>query len=353
MLPYLHLLKPKTTNNSPKSFPLIVPILVIVSGDTGASFFVRSTIIWMNDLCVVLFIFGHLIYEVHFGAADEIRASTDSIKMQLAVSHYGTPGLSIPKAKVPINSSLISLDKQQVCPEGSHPLQARDAPFSVSSLSLGSSVLPNPAMPKPKPVTKRAKNVSWGSILYSENDEDTIPELAESDSQPTRGCQRRFSSNPVGNDAPARPPKRPSFTSEDLKDEEYDLDEKAEISAPQQEDAIGAWLTLNRGIRSHEATSDTSPAIPTSATTKHVRERRGSVEQTQKAPQKPVRMPSGSENILRNSAQPQRQQSLADLFDGESTTSSSKTDSEDNPRETPPATPSSGAQPPGGFLVET
>ena len=333
-----------------------MPVLIIVSGDTGASFFVRSTIIWMNDLCVVILIFGHLIFEVHFGAADKIRASTDSIKMQIAVSHYGSPGPTSPKTRIQITSSLISQDKQQVCSEESQPRQPRNMPFSVSSLSLGSSVLRNPAIPKPKPVTKHAKNVSWGSILYSENDEDEIPEIAESESQPTHGCQRRFSSHPVGIDAPARPPKRPSFTSEDLKDLDSELDEggnKAEIAVPKQEDAIGAWLTLNRGIRSPEATSGISASIPTSASTKHLRERRGSLEETQKAPQKPVRMPSGSEKILRNSLQPQRQQSLADVFDKESTTSSCKTDSEDNPSDTLPATVSSGAQLPDFCLIET
>jgi ABC-type amino acid transport substrate-binding protein len=50
-------------------FVVGVPILIIVgSGDPGTSFFVRSVMIWMNDLVVVALIFGNLIYHVHFDA---------------------------------------------------------------------------------------------------------------------------------------------------------------------------------------------------------------------------------------------------------------------------------------------
>lgn len=46
-----------------------VPVLIVVGADPAASFFVRSVVIWMNDLAVVILIFGHLIRSVHFGPA--------------------------------------------------------------------------------------------------------------------------------------------------------------------------------------------------------------------------------------------------------------------------------------------
>ena len=42
-----------------------VPILIILGSDPQSSFFVRSVIIWMNDLAVVTLIFGNLMYSVH------------------------------------------------------------------------------------------------------------------------------------------------------------------------------------------------------------------------------------------------------------------------------------------------
>ena len=42
-----------------------VPILVIVGSDTVASFAVRAAIIWMNDLAVILLVFGNLMYSFH------------------------------------------------------------------------------------------------------------------------------------------------------------------------------------------------------------------------------------------------------------------------------------------------
>jgi len=47
-------------------FVVGLPILIILGSDSGAGFFVRTVIIWMNDLVVVSLIFGNLIYHVHF-----------------------------------------------------------------------------------------------------------------------------------------------------------------------------------------------------------------------------------------------------------------------------------------------
>ncbi|KAL3939364.1 MAG: hypothetical protein SGBAC_005904 [Bacillariaceae sp.] len=50
-------------------FVVGLPVLIILGSDSSAGFFVRTVIIWMNDLVVVVLIFGNLIYHVHFHRA--------------------------------------------------------------------------------------------------------------------------------------------------------------------------------------------------------------------------------------------------------------------------------------------
>jgi hypothetical protein len=46
-------------------FVISVPVLVIVGVQSASNFFVRAGVIWINDLCVLVIIFGHLMYAVH------------------------------------------------------------------------------------------------------------------------------------------------------------------------------------------------------------------------------------------------------------------------------------------------
>lgn len=66
-------------------FVVAVPVLVILGRDSSA-FFVRCAVVWMNDLCVVAFIFGNLIYRVH-KKADQSENDGRSITRQ-AMSQY-------------------------------------------------------------------------------------------------------------------------------------------------------------------------------------------------------------------------------------------------------------------------
>ncbi|CAB9504119.1 acid type B receptor subunit 2 [Seminavis robusta] len=64
-------------------FVVGVPVLIVVGSEPATSFFVRSVVIWMNDLVVVCLIFGNLIYSVSFSSdghggatvKDEIRSA--------------------------------------------------------------------------------------------------------------------------------------------------------------------------------------------------------------------------------------------------------------------------------------
>ena len=54
---------------------LSIPVLIIVANDPVPSLFVRAVVIWLNDLVVVLIIFGRLVRSVH-DAADESHTLT-------------------------------------------------------------------------------------------------------------------------------------------------------------------------------------------------------------------------------------------------------------------------------------
>ncbi|CAB9519450.1 acid type B receptor subunit 2 [Seminavis robusta] len=70
-------------------FVVGVPILIIVGNDPQTAFFVRSVIIWMNDLAVLVCIFGNLIYST-YTAPPVATGSTALIKDEVtkAVTVY-------------------------------------------------------------------------------------------------------------------------------------------------------------------------------------------------------------------------------------------------------------------------
>ncbi|CAB9510051.1 acid type B receptor subunit 2 [Seminavis robusta] len=66
-----------------------VPVLIIVGYDPQSSFFVRSVIIWMNDLAVVVLIFGNLVFATHVQKQDETHIKEG---VGRAVSLYSRAG---------------------------------------------------------------------------------------------------------------------------------------------------------------------------------------------------------------------------------------------------------------------
>ncbi|CAB9503390.1 acid type B receptor subunit 2 [Seminavis robusta] len=65
-------------------FVVGVPVLVLLGTDPQASFLLRSLMIFVNDLGVVLLIFGNLVYSLHF--ADKASQSAASVKEELGVA---------------------------------------------------------------------------------------------------------------------------------------------------------------------------------------------------------------------------------------------------------------------------
>ena len=56
-------------------FVVGVPVLIILGDEPQTSFFMKSVIVWMNDLVVVVLIFGNLMWNVQFtdGSDDSSR----------------------------------------------------------------------------------------------------------------------------------------------------------------------------------------------------------------------------------------------------------------------------------------
>jgi len=217
-----------------------------VWNDPAASFFVRSLIIWMNDLVVVTLIFGNLMCSIHYSVdPHEMLSPEDSVRMQRAVPHYsdtGRGGLrhkpkngsplssNSPKqeAKAALSSSSSDSEdenEQRVLVESLPP--ARDLPFSVSSLSLDSSFPSSP---------RHTKTVSWGVVSCAENLEDIEHlEPVESEEEKMNGCSaRRFSTEGKPHGPPSRP-QRPLVSvatiSETIVSEVEDMDDAGTMNS--------------------------------------------------------------------------------------------------------------------------
>ena len=70
-------------------YTITVPVLVIVAGDPSSMLFVRSVIVWMNDLVVVSLIFGNIMYSVHVGSKSASGSiEEDKAQIEAAVRRY-------------------------------------------------------------------------------------------------------------------------------------------------------------------------------------------------------------------------------------------------------------------------
>ncbi|CAJ1917965.1 unnamed protein product [Cylindrotheca closterium] len=72
-------------------FMLGIPLLLIASTDPGAHFFVRSAVIWMNDLMIISLIFGNLMIKVYKSNAalnmDKVQGAINGIQRRRSAEH--------------------------------------------------------------------------------------------------------------------------------------------------------------------------------------------------------------------------------------------------------------------------
>lgn len=71
-------------------FVVGLPVLVIVGSDPDSSYFVRCAIVWMNDLVVVLMIFGNLIWSVYQDKEINIGKAIKQASQQMSQVSQGS-----------------------------------------------------------------------------------------------------------------------------------------------------------------------------------------------------------------------------------------------------------------------
>jgi hypothetical protein len=207
-----------------------VPVLIIVSGDLGASVFVRSVIVWMNDLAVVTLIFGNLMYSVHMSSRAR-SSSSDEEKAKLGVaiqqymstsarnnqhqhskvshdviSHHGMVGVEpVPEEERQLQELIEDDDDDAPTASRNTPpaplpqtsLNPRTRPTCISSISMLSG-------------SQGVRNTSTRSVSFDENvTVSEIPSISsEREEQRTHGSEKRFAAEKLES-APLKPNRFP------------------------------------------------------------------------------------------------------------------------------------------------
>ena len=89
-----------------------LPILMILGADPKSSFFVRSVIIWMNDLVIVVMIFGNLMYSYWKDRHIDSKQALRSAMQQYSRASRNTPNQASSPHSSP-NSYLSGLDSNR------------------------------------------------------------------------------------------------------------------------------------------------------------------------------------------------------------------------------------------------
>ena len=199
-----------------------IPILVIVGHDPPTSFFGRSVIIWMNNLVVVLLVFGNLIYQVHFAPIDCKNSGADIGKV---LSLYRESGKGKKKKTVNTRKETPANEKQlqQAMMASS---SSSSSSSSVSRESISDSSDPSTPAAEQNPIrfprgimsslsfesNVSKKSVSWG-VAQAFSETETIEEISIGDIEDHRTLDR-FESNSIQG-APQRPQRTARKHSED------------------------------------------------------------------------------------------------------------------------------------------
>jgi uncharacterized protein (DUF3820 family) len=193
-----------------------VPVLIIVSEDPGASVFVRTVIVWMNDLAVVTLIFGNLMHSVHVSSkAKNSRPEEEKTKLGVAIRQYlSSSARNNQHPKIPrdvvshdvgggeqvhtIPEEMISDNDLTATTQLPSSQNVRRPPCISSSISMTS-------------VSPTSRNVP-STRFVSFNESATISEIpsihSEREEQRTQGSERRFSTETL-EAAPLKPSRFP------------------------------------------------------------------------------------------------------------------------------------------------
>ncbi|CAB9525835.1 acid type B receptor subunit 2 [Seminavis robusta] len=201
-------------------FVIGVPVLFLVADDPSSKLFVRSVVVWMNDIVVLSLIFGNMMYSVYTTAKNG-GGSTDGSKAEigLAVRRYssgrspsiasrGIPQNSPKNADPAAESSITDASIAKSKPADNNPQTMppkSPRPPRISSLSLESESAHAgsdgpPTLPQPEPPKKR-------SVSFSDNVTVSEIPMSEYEYEEDDGSQR-FATKVIQG-APLKP-RRPS-----------------------------------------------------------------------------------------------------------------------------------------------
>ena len=174
-------------------FVMGVPVLIIMGSDPQSSFFVRSIIVWMNDLVVLMCIFGNLMYSVWHDAKKGIdsRAALRTSAQEFARTsrlsrNSGTGGTS----KV-ARSQFSYESEMDVVLEGSEE--------DTSSHEVDLPRPPEIQMEEEAPRPKREVANSWAMMAFQSSVADPLGDISESEKSTVSTDPKELTAEDPGN----------------------------------------------------------------------------------------------------------------------------------------------------------
>lgn len=187
-------------------FVVAIPVLIILGSDPETSFFVRSVIIWMNDLVVLGLIFGNLMLSVH---GDFVDNSDSKVMIREAMNTYqsrrnkrkstlATRDSSSPRqwnagnsSYIPTPSTLSYGGQESIFEESGHNPQPANASWNLQTTSAPLSLKSLPEEEESDPDKDVLKVLSdsigaLGDAFLDEDDDADLQSIGENSSDSSK-----------------------------------------------------------------------------------------------------------------------------------------------------------------------
>ena len=165
-----------------------MPTLFIVREDPAGRFFVRSMVVWMNNLVVVTLIFGNLMYSVHFPSKQDENASSEKFARHEDTSWGVTEIQYCPKPPSPVDPEKVLSDTAEDQIDNTAK-SSFNKPFrpGLSSLSLQSDLFSQGSSFK---CVSFNDNISISEIPSSAYEEEHLNHLIANDRFAATKCEK-------------------------------------------------------------------------------------------------------------------------------------------------------------------
>ena len=186
-------------------FVVGIPVLLIIGSDPGTGFFVRSVIVWMNDIVVVGLIFGHLIYAVHWqnggdvdgNKPEALRSQVNSALRRYSQSQKPTQSrVSILKSKSSFSTPVSEYsdqfnvsDYRNAAREASAQLKAAGV-FNIESIAEDTAQTSSPSQ---STLYKKTSWIGVEDVTVNNNKTSMLESIADSTGSSTRSASNDHS----------------------------------------------------------------------------------------------------------------------------------------------------------------